>query len=48
MSVKKRMDVGKDKVYPRESQIINTAPIRWFWVVPSEDLPPEFDLRHEG
>jgi hypothetical protein len=32
------------EVYPRDCQIINTAPIRWFWVIPGESLPSHFDL----
>lgn len=32
------------EVYPRDSNIRNSAPIRWFWVVPGDELPPEFDL----
>lgn len=32
------------EVYPRDEYIINTAPIRWFWVVPTDDIPSEFDL----
>lgn len=31
------------EVYPRDLRIINTAPIRWFWVLPN-DLPLAFDL----
>jgi len=32
------------EVYPRESQIVNTASIRWFWVLPTANVPPEFNL----
>lgn len=31
------------EVYPRDSEIINTAPTRWFWILPG-NLPPEIDL----
>jgi len=31
------------EAYPRDSRIINTAPIRWFWVLPN-GLPVAYDL----
>lgn len=33
------------EVYPRNHDIVNTAPARWFWVIPSSGLPPEFDIQ---
>jgi len=36
------------EVYPRDAAIVNTAPFRWFWVVPHAfPHTPEFDLRAE-
>lgn len=32
------------EVYPREHDVLNTAPIRWFWVVPTDKIPSEYDL----
>lgn len=31
------------EVYPREKETINTAPFRWFWIIPG-NLPKEYDL----
>lgn len=32
------------EVYPRDEDIINTANARWFWVVPLDRVPHQFDL----
>jgi hypothetical protein len=32
------------EIYPCDSQIIDTAPIRWFWVLP-HDLPAACNLK---
>lgn len=34
------------EVYPRDEQVVNTAPFRWFWIVPTDELPKEFDLNY--
>lgn len=36
------------EVFPKSSIVLNTAPIRWFWEVPDDDLPAEFNLREEA
>jgi hypothetical protein len=33
------------EVYPNDENVLNAAPIRWFWVLRDSELPSEFDLR---
>ncbi len=33
------------EVYPRECDLIDTAPARWFWVLPRSVLPHSFNLK---
>ncbi len=38
-------DVNAIEVFPSDEGIVNTAPVRWFWIIPGDGLPSQFDLR---